>query len=110
MDYAIIGSAAIDPDGALLDYDFREVRVAQAIIGNARHVVLVADRGKLERSAPVRIGQPARCRHHRHRPISRRRPPCASLCPSAKKKIRVVETQILPDDALKTARDDGERL
>jgi DeoR family glycerol-3-phosphate regulon repressor len=31
------------------------VKVAQAIISNARHVVLVADSTKFERAAPVRI-------------------------------------------------------
>lgn len=56
VDYAVIGVSAIDEDGTLLDYDFREVRVAQAIIKNARHVILVADAIKLERSAPIRIG------------------------------------------------------
>ncbi|MHB2264234.1 DeoR/GlpR family DNA-binding transcription regulator [Aliihoeflea sp. PC F10.4] len=54
-DYAVIGASAIDEDGALLDFDFREVKVAQAIIANARHVILVADSTKFERSAPVRI-------------------------------------------------------
>lgn len=57
VDFALIGASAIDEDGALLDYDYREVRVAQAIIANSRHVILVADRSKLERTAPVRIGQ-----------------------------------------------------
>ncbi|TGU56462.1 hypothetical protein EN790_34430, partial [Mesorhizobium sp. M2D.F.Ca.ET.147.01.1.1] len=38
---AVIGASAIDHDGALLDFDFREVKVAQAIIANARHVILV---------------------------------------------------------------------
>ena len=56
VDYAVIGVSAIDEDGSLLDYDFREVKVAQAIIGNARHVVLVADATKFQRTAPVRIG------------------------------------------------------
>jgi len=56
VDYAVIGVSAIDEDGSLLDYDFREVRVAQAIIENARHVILVADTMKLERNAPIRIG------------------------------------------------------
>lgn len=56
VDYAIIGTSAIDEDGALLDYDYREVKVAQAIIENARHVILVADATKFERTAPVRIG------------------------------------------------------
>ena len=55
VDFAVIGASAIDDDGALLDYDYREVRVAQAIISNARHVILVGDPTKFERSAPVRI-------------------------------------------------------
>jgi DeoR family glycerol-3-phosphate regulon repressor len=55
VDFAVIGSSAIDADGALLDYDYREVRVAQAIISNARQVVLVCDSTKFDRAAPVRI-------------------------------------------------------
>ena len=55
VDFAVIGVSAIDADGALLDFDFREVKVAQAIIENARHVILVADSTKFERTAPVRI-------------------------------------------------------
>ena len=56
VDYAVIGASAIDEDGAILDYDFREVRVARAIIENARSVILVADSLKFQRQAPVRIG------------------------------------------------------
>ena len=56
VDFAVIGVSAIDEDGALLDFDFREVKVAQAIIANARHVILVSDASKFERTAPVRIG------------------------------------------------------
>ncbi|MTI16621.1 DeoR/GlpR transcriptional regulator [Rhodobacteraceae bacterium RKSG542] len=56
VDYAIIGASAIDKDGGLLDYDLREVKVAQAIIENSRTRILVADKTKLDRSAPVRIG------------------------------------------------------
>jgi DeoR family transcriptional regulator, glycerol-3-phosphate regulon repressor len=55
VDYAVIGVSAIDEDGALLDFDFREVKVAQAILANARHAILVADSSKFERTAPVRI-------------------------------------------------------
>jgi len=57
VDYAVIGASALDEEGALLDYDYREVKVAQAIIANARHVILVADGGKFTRSAPVRIAR-----------------------------------------------------
>jgi DeoR family transcriptional regulator, glycerol-3-phosphate regulon repressor len=56
VDYAIIGTSAIDRDGTLLDYDYREVRVSKAIIGCARQSILVADSMKYDRSAPVRIG------------------------------------------------------
>lgn len=56
VDYAVIGSSAIDADGSLLDYDYREVKVSQAIMSNARHVILAADSTKYDRSAPVRIG------------------------------------------------------
>lgn len=57
VDFAIVGASAIDDDGALLDYDFREVRVAQAIIQNARRSFLVADATKFTRTAPVRIAR-----------------------------------------------------
>ena len=56
VDYAIIGTSAIDIDGTLLDFDLREVKVAQAIIETARETILVADAMKHSRRAPVRIG------------------------------------------------------
>lgn len=56
VDYAIIGVSAIDEDGSLLDFDYREVKVAQAIMQSARQTLLVADSMKYERTAPVRIG------------------------------------------------------
>jgi DeoR family transcriptional regulator, glycerol-3-phosphate regulon repressor len=51
-----VDMAVIDDDGSLLDYDPREVNVSRAIIDNARRVLLVCDRTKLERAAPVRVG------------------------------------------------------
>lgn len=56
VDFAVIGTSAVEEDGSLLDFDVREVRVARAIIDNARKVILVADRMKLARTAPIRIG------------------------------------------------------
>jgi DeoR family glycerol-3-phosphate regulon repressor len=56
VDHAVIGASAIDSDGALLDFDYREVRASKAILSNARNVMLVADAMKFTRSAPVRIG------------------------------------------------------
>jgi len=55
VDCAVIGASSMDQDGAVLDYDYREVLVARAMIANARRVILVADHQKFERSAPVRI-------------------------------------------------------
>jgi DeoR family glycerol-3-phosphate regulon repressor len=56
VDYAVIGCSALDLDGDILDYDLAEVRVSRAILGRARRRFLVADRSKLERTAPVRLG------------------------------------------------------
>ena len=55
-DYAIIGCSAIDDTGEFFDYDLREVRVTQAIIRQARSVILVTDSMKLDRRAPVKVG------------------------------------------------------
>ena len=63
-DYAVIGASAIDEDGSLLDFDYREVRVAQAIIQNARKTFLVTDSTKLARSAPVRIAHMSEIDHY----------------------------------------------
>ncbi len=56
VDYAIIGTSALDLDGDLLDYDLAEVRVSRAILRQARQAFLVTDHSKLGRSAPARIG------------------------------------------------------
>jgi len=55
FDIAVIGCSAVDADGDLQDYDLQEVSVSQTAIAHARRKVLVADRSKLERTAPVRI-------------------------------------------------------
>ena len=56
MDYGIIGISGISHDGVLLDFDYREVKVAQAIIEHSQHVFLAADNSKFGRSAMVRLG------------------------------------------------------
>lgn len=56
VDYAVIGISGIDADGSLLDFDYREVRVAQTIIANARTVFLAADHSKFGRRPMVRLG------------------------------------------------------
>lgn len=56
LDYGIIGISGIDEQGNLLDFDYQEVRIAQAIMANSRHVFLAADHTKFGRSAMVRLG------------------------------------------------------
>jgi DeoR family glycerol-3-phosphate regulon repressor len=56
VDYGIIGISGVDHDGTLLDFDYREVRAARAIIDNSRRVFLVADHTKFGRNAMVRLG------------------------------------------------------
>lgn len=56
VDTALIGTAAIGVDGAMLDYDLREAAVVRAITENARNVILAADSTKFGRAAPVCIG------------------------------------------------------
>ena len=66
VDNAVIGCSALDEDGALLDFDYQEVRVSQTIIENARRVILVCDRtqartGGADPNRPHAAG--ARLRH-----------------------------------------------
>jgi len=56
VDYAVMGISGIESDGTLLDFDYREVRVLQVIMGNARSVLLGADHSKFGRNALVRVG------------------------------------------------------
>ena len=63
MDFGIIGISGIHSDGTLLDYDYREVRVAQTIIANSRQVLLAADHTKFGRNAMVRLGSITQADH-----------------------------------------------
>lgn len=56
VDIGIIGIGGIDEDGALLDFDHRDVRVSQAILANSRQTFLVADHSKFGRNAMARVG------------------------------------------------------
>lgn len=53
VDLAVIGISGIEVDGSLRDFDYREVKVAQAIIEQAREVWLAADSSKFNRPAMV---------------------------------------------------------
>ncbi|WP_290652962.1 DeoR family transcriptional regulator [Aquisalimonas sp.] len=56
VDYGVIGISGIDPDGTLRDFDYREVRVSQAILAHSRRVFLAADHSKFSRDALVELG------------------------------------------------------
>ncbi|WP_134678616.1 DeoR/GlpR family DNA-binding transcription regulator [Paracoccus ravus] len=55
VDYAVVGTSALDHDGDMLDFDLAEVRVSRAILKQARQTFLVSDHSKIGRSAPARI-------------------------------------------------------
>ncbi|MGB0957152.1 MAG: hypothetical protein ACPGUF_01665 [Litorivicinus sp.] len=55
LDYAVLGISAVDADGVLLEHDYREARVAQGLIRNARCRMLVAEGVKFERTAMTRV-------------------------------------------------------
>jgi DeoR family glycerol-3-phosphate regulon repressor len=57
VDIGLIGISAIESDGTLRDYDYREVKVARAIIDHSREVWLAADHSKFNRPAMVELGQ-----------------------------------------------------
>jgi DeoR family glycerol-3-phosphate regulon repressor len=56
VDVGIIGISGIELDGTLLDFDFKEVYVARAIIENSQKVYLVADHSKFGRNTMVKLG------------------------------------------------------
>lgn len=56
-DFGIIGISGIDDDGSLLDFDYQEVRVAQALIKNSRQVLLACDHTKFGRQAMIKLGE-----------------------------------------------------
>lgn len=57
VDIALIGISGIESDGSLRDYDYREVKVSQAIISHAREVWLATDVSKFNRQAMVHVAQ-----------------------------------------------------
>ncbi len=57
VDYGIIGISGIDQEGQLLDYDYQEVRVAQAILKHSRQIFLATDASKFGRNALVKLAR-----------------------------------------------------
>ena len=92
LDFAVIGASALDEDGAVLDYDAREVSVARAILENARTRILVADSSKFHLTAPVRICDLAEL----HYVVTDVRVPRAFAAAAARANVRLLTT---PDPA-----------
>ena len=57
VDIGLIGISGIEEDGSLRDYDYREVKVARAIIEQSRQVWMVADHTKFNRPAMVHLAR-----------------------------------------------------
>ncbi len=57
VDIGLIGISGIEDDGTLRDYDYREVKVARAIIEQSRSVWLAADHSKFNRPAMVEVAR-----------------------------------------------------
>lgn len=78
LDFGILGISGIDFDGSLLDFDYHEVRVKQAIIDNSRSIFLAVDHSKFGRNAMVKLGNISQV----HSVFTDQRPPeeiCAIL-------------------------------
>ena len=57
VDIGLIGISGIEGDGSLRDFDYREVKVARAIIEHSREVWLAADHSKFNRPAMVELAR-----------------------------------------------------
>ena len=57
VDIGLIGISGIESDGTLRDFDYREVKVARAIIERSRQVWLAADHSKFNRPAMVELAR-----------------------------------------------------
>jgi DeoR family glycerol-3-phosphate regulon repressor len=57
VDIGLIGISAIEADGTLRDFDYREVKVSRAIIEHSRELWLAADHSKFNRPAMVQLGR-----------------------------------------------------
>lgn len=57
VDIGVIGISGIESDGTLRDFDFREVKVARAILEHSREVWVGADQSKFNRPAMVELAR-----------------------------------------------------
>ena len=89
VDYGVIGISGIESDGTLRDFDYHEVRVAEAIIGHSREVFLLADHSKFGRRALVRLAHVSQIAAlFTDRPLP---PEMATVFADAKTRVHVAE-------------------
>jgi len=88
FDFAVIGCSALHEEGDILDFDFQEVGVSQAIVKQSEKVFLVADASKFDRKAPARIASLTEVDTF----FSNARPPepCLAVCRSSDTRVCVV--------------------
>ncbi len=90
VDFAIIGSSALDSDGSILDFDQREVAVARAILKNSRTRILVCDGSKFDINAPVRICDISELDYF----VTDRAPPGEFLDSAEKANTKIISLQV----------------
>jgi DeoR family glycerol-3-phosphate regulon repressor len=85
VDIGLIGISGIEADGTLRDFDYREVKVARAIIEHSREVWLAADHSKFNRPGDGRSWRTLRrstcCSPTRRRPTPF--PRCCATMPAS---------------------------
>ena len=57
VDIGLIGISGIESDGSLRDFDYREVKVARAILAHSREVWVATDHSKFNRPAMVEVAR-----------------------------------------------------
>ena len=57
VDIGLIGISGIESDGSLRDFDYREVKVARAILAHSREVWVATDHSKFNRPAMVEMAR-----------------------------------------------------
>ena len=97
VDIGLIGISAIEADGSLRDFYYREVKVARTIIERSREVWLAADHSKFNRPAMVELGRLEQIDNlFTDQPPP---PPFASLLAEAGVALHVAEPAAAPDAA-----------
>ena len=96
LDFGILGVSGIDFDGSLLDFDYHDVRVKQAIIDNSRSIFLAVDHTEFGRNAMVKLGHITQA----HMVFTNQQPPqeILSILNEASIPLEVIETGNIPSE------------